>query len=197
MFVKLPIKEQTKPQCMSLSLLYTLGGEPSFVDALPPNVEANKQVRIPNAPALNEMFGLMNACDYDYYFDCGDADKETVVKAFQALELSCGGEPPVFQADEEYLMNNKNLIVQGLDFTIKTIMANKEIDVKLLPDMITKELESELERREKEAMKKFFSQMLFGDSKKSSGNKEDNDKDLNNLKDLDDEDREFLKGLGL
>lgn len=173
MYVKLSFQELTQTGCMSLNLFYKLAEKPTIIDTLPPGAEANKQARIPDEPALNDMFGAFNACHYDYYVDCGDADKETIEKVLAALSAACGGKLPAVQADEQYLSDGQNLIVNGLIFSLDALKRDKSIDSQSLQQMVAKEIKMQMIKHEKESMKKFFSMMMFGNEKPSTQNEEE------------------------
>ena len=168
MYVKLSFEEQTIPRCMSLNLTYMLAENPTIIDTPPSGAEANKQVRIPDEPALNGMFGLANACHYDYYLDCGDATKETIAKTLHILSAMHDGKLPLADADQLYISENKNLIVDMLNVALEIVKRNKEADNQSLQEMLEKSIQNELQKREKENMKIFFRSLMKSDEKEAS-----------------------------
>lgn len=163
MYLKLSFKEQTHPRCMDLSVDYMLAEMPVIVETLPAGAEANKQVRIPDAPGLNDMFGLFNACHYDYYLDCGDADRETIQRVKDALLEATGGKLPLLTADEQYLKDNNNLVVHAIKFSLDTLKRDKGMDANTLKGLIEKEMTGEMQKHAKESMKNFLKLMMFGE----------------------------------
>ncbi len=158
MYVKLSFKEKTVTQCMNPGLLYMLATQPEIVDTLPENAVANKQVRIPDAPEMNDFFGPINACHYDYYYDCGDASKELVTKVLGLLSAALGGKLPQLEADITYFEDNQNMVVFVLDYALNELKRDKDISNIALLQKIKQAFVGELTRHEMKAM-----QALFGD----------------------------------
>lgn len=167
MYVKFSFKENTHPRCMSLDLDYVLTQPATIVETLPNHQEVNKQVRVPIEPALDNMFGKLNACSYDFYIDCKTDDKALVNKTLEVFHFAFDGKLPMMDADLQYIEDGKNIIINAFKFCLRTIKQDQTIDKELLKEMIIDHIEKKMKQHESESWCKLFSLSLSDKSEET------------------------------